>query len=89
VAVVAQNLRRRAKSVYVPDSGGPKVPDHNVKVSAAEHAFALLNGYQRPATLTTNGAYFTLASILFEAATGRAFVSIARPCRQYLAEMRE
>ena len=88
VAAEAQKLRRRAKRVYVLKSGGSPDPDHLVKVFAAEYAFDLLNDYQRRATQTTEGRYFTLASILFEAATGRVGVSIDRQCREYIAELR-
>ena len=79
VAAEAQKLRRRAKRVK---SGGSPDPDHLVKVFAAEYAFDLLNDYQRRATQTTEGRYFTLASILFEAATGRVGVSPTLPARE-------
>jgi hypothetical protein len=88
VAAEAQNLRRRAKKVDVPRSGGPRDPDHLVKVFAAEYAFDLLNYYQRSPTGTTEGVCFTLASILFEAATRRRGVSIVGQCRQCLREVR-
>jgi hypothetical protein len=51
--------------------------------------FDLLNDYGRLATQTTNGNYFTSASIMFEAVTGRDNVSIAHQCRKHITRMRE
>jgi len=89
VASAAKRARELEDSVIVGPSGGPQDRDHHVKVLAADYAFDLLNDHMRPATQSTDGDYFHLASILFEAATGREEVSIIRQCREHVARMRE
>jgi hypothetical protein len=84
-----ETAKRSASRVKVPLSGGRRGPDHHIKVLVAKFAFDLLNNYGCKATHTTDGDYFTLASFLFEAVTGRDDVSIARQCRQHITQMRK
>ena len=68
---------------------GPQDPARHIKALAAEYAFDLLNDHMRPAPQSTSGEYFILASILFEAATGRENLSAARQCREHVEQMRK
>jgi hypothetical protein len=69
-----QAVRRK-----VPRSGGR--PNYR-KQAAAEYALTLLLqfGRKRP-TLTGGGPFFDLASVLYEAATGKPDIDLSRQCR--------
>jgi hypothetical protein len=84
----SETAKRYASRVNVRRSGNPRDPDHHIKTFAAQIAFDLLNDYGCVPTQTTNGDYFTLASLLFEAVTRRDNVSIAHHCRQHITRMR-
>ena len=76
---VAKNLEQQSERLRVPRSGGH--PNYR-KQAAAEFAWALLAlyGRKRP-TLTTGGPYFDLASLLYEAGTGKEAIDLRRQCR--------
>jgi hypothetical protein len=78
-----------ASRVKVPRSGGPRDRYTHIKEYVANYAFDLLNDYGRTAPLTTGGAYFELASIMFEAVTRREGASIVTQCRAQVARMRK
>jgi hypothetical protein len=58
-----------------------------IKLSAARGAYGLLFIYaDRPATLTPDGSFFQLASVLYEGATGKAGVDLEHQCRVHFEE---
>jgi|HubBroStandDraft_6_1064221.scaffolds.fasta_scaffold99695_3 hypothetical protein len=62
---------------------GPQ-PDF-VKSSAARNAYQILSKYSSsPPTTTAEGAFYRLASILYEGATGIAGLGMERQCRKFL-----
>lgn len=76
---VAKSLEQQSEQLKVPRSGGR--PNYR-KQAAAVSAWALLKLYGRePPTLTTDGLYFELASILYEAGTGKKDIDLDRECR--------
>jgi hypothetical protein len=89
VASAAKKARNLEDDIRVLRKGGPQDPDLHLKLPAAEYAFDLLNDYMRTPTQSAKGSYFMLASILFEAATGRENISVARQCREHIQMMRE
>jgi hypothetical protein len=76
---IAINLEQQSQQLKVPRSGGRT--DYR-KQTAAEFALVLLAHYGRKhPTLTTGGPFLELASILYEAATGKRNVDLDRQCR--------
>jgi hypothetical protein len=74
-AKVAKFLAR----ITIVPSGGRRWDD--VKVLAALHAHNALKEYGGVPTLTEGGAFYTLASILYEGATGKAEQDLSPYCR--------
>ena len=76
---VALNAKWQSVSLTVPRSGGR--PNYR-KQAAAGCAFALLLEFnrKRPA-LTTGGPFFELASVLYEAVTGKPSIDLSSQCR--------
>jgi hypothetical protein len=88
IASEAARLRGFEAATRVARSGGPQDPDQHLKILAADYAFDLLNDYVEAPTQSNDGKYFNLASLLFEAATDRADVSIARQCKAHIERLR-
>jgi hypothetical protein len=70
-------------NLHVSLSGGRHDPDLHIKKLAAEYVFELLTKHGRTPTQSNDGSYYSVASLLFEAATGRRHVSIAHQCRYF------
>ncbi len=81
-------LAKRIESVSITFADGLEVPPgkppkSETKMSAAAFSFDLLTSFQRKPTLTIDAAYFNVASLLYEAVTGKASVSLEHACREY------
>ena len=78
------DLKKAIDGVSSVRRTGPQ-PDY-VKSSAAEKAYQILSKYSSsPPTTTVEGAFFKLASVLYEGATGIAGVGMDHQCRKFLA----
>lgn len=75
---IAINLEQQSQQLKVPRSGGR--PDYR-KQTAAEFALVIAHYGRKHPTLTTGGPFLELASILYEAATGKRNVDLDRQCR--------
>jgi hypothetical protein len=82
ISAELQAMRRK-----VPRSGGR--PDYR-KQAAAMYALLLLVqfGRKRP-TLTADGCFFNLASVLYEAATGKPDIDLSWHCQQVYRDWRK
>lgn len=85
LALAAANAEIRSMRLRVPRSGGR--PNYR-KQAAAELALLLLVRFDRQPTLTPDGPFFNLASVLYEAATGRKDANLERQCRDSHASHR-
>ena len=94
----AQSLRdraaRRAESFRVQRSGGQDArdPDRHLKSLVAEFTSDLMMISDRNISQThtvDGGHYYSAASLLFEAATGRRGVSVENACSRYLRKIKD
>ena len=77
IAVIAQERADALQS--------KKSPSQPLKTLSASFAYGLFEEFgSRPPTLTTDGAFFQLAALLFEGATGIAGANLDWQCRTYL-----
>jgi hypothetical protein len=75
---IERAARTIAEKIDVP-AGKPRL--NETKVYAARRAYNILDEYGAKPTLTVDGPYFNLASLLYEAVTGKVSVSLEHACR--------
>jgi hypothetical protein len=64
--------------------------DDMVKANVAQHAYDLLDGYgSKKPNLTPEAPFYQLASLLYEAATGKIDIDLQRACRGIFAHCRQ
>ena len=89
---VHQTSAELADKMNVRRSGGDpsKRTAAAQKLIAAERAFDILNDWGRSTpSLTKNGDYYQLASVLFEIATGRRSGNMERACARFFENLRK
>jgi hypothetical protein len=85
--IAALRAELQSMQLKVPRSGGQ--PNYR-KQNAAEFALVLLMQFGRKQpTLTPSGPFFSLASVLYEAVTGKKDANLERQCRVSHASHRE
>jgi hypothetical protein len=77
----AKSADAKADDLLVRRSGGQK---DEIKLQSALRAYNLMNLFERKVTRTRGGAYFKIASLFYEAATGQQNENCERACLRYL-----